>query len=67
MLQVKQSDKCSRTSRNGHLLIDGAVAVPTGHRLQHAAEEASVAMGLILRTAGHGVNDGGEHLQSDTM
>lgn len=49
-----------------HLLIGCTVAVPAGHRLKHAAQEASVAMGLIFRTAGYSVNDGGEHLQRDT-
>lgn len=41
-----------------HLLVDGAVAVPAGHCLQHAAQEASVAVRLVLRAAGHGVDDG---------
>lgn len=41
--------------------------MPTGHSLQHAAEETSIAVRLILRTAGHSVNDSREHLQRDTM
>jgi len=36
--------------------------MPTRHRLQHAAEEASITAGLVLRTAGHRVDDGREHL-----
>lgn len=48
------------------LLVDGTVAVPAGHRLQHAAQEASVPVGLVLRTAGNGVYDGRENLQSRT-
>lgn len=51
----------------GYLLIDCTVAVPARHSLQHAAEEASVAVRLVLRTAGHSVNDSREDLQSDTM
>ena len=41
--------------------------MPTGHSLQHAAEETSVAVRLILRTAGHSVNNSREHLQRDPM
>lgn len=68
MRQINQSDGLrERLSRTGHLLVDCTVAVPTGHRLQHAAEEASVAVRLILCTAGHSVNDSREHLQSDTI
>lgn len=40
--------------------------MPAGHRLQHAAQEASVAVRLVLRAAGDGVNDGREDLQSRT-
>lgn len=49
-----------------HLLVDCPVTVPAGHRLQHAAEETSVAVRLIFCTAGHSVNDSREHLQTHT-
>lgn len=64
--QIHQRDRSTETGRTRHLLIDCTVAVPTGHRLQHAAEEAPVAVRLVLRAAGHSVDDSGEHLQSDT-
>lgn len=51
----------------GHLLVDGTVRVPAGHRLQHAAQEASIAVRLVLRAAGDGVNDGRENLRSRTV
>lgn len=54
-----------RHSRATHLLVDGAVAVPARHRLQHAAEEAAVAVRLVLRAAGHRVDDGREHLSTE--
>lgn len=50
----------------GHLFVDRTVAVPAGHRLQHAAQEASVAVRLVLRAAGDGVNDSRENLQGHT-
>lgn len=49
--------------RAANLLVDGAVAMPPGHRFQHAAEEAAVAVRLVLCAAGHRVNDGREDLQ----
>lgn len=49
-----------------NLLVDGTVAVPAGHCLKHAAQEASVAVRFILRAAGNGVNDGRENLQGRT-
>lgn len=66
MLQTNTC-KWGREGKSGHLLIGCTVAMPTGHSLQHAAEETSIAVRLILRTAGHSVNDSREHLQRDPM
>lgn len=58
-----QGRACTPPEQGIYLFVDGAVAVPPGHRLQHAAQEAAVATSLVLRTAGHRVDDVREHLR----
>lgn len=60
----KKKEKRNRKKRKtAHLLIDGFIAVPSCHCLQHAAQKTAITPGLVLCTACHRVDDIREHLK----
>lgn len=63
LFHKKEINKWIKKDSVLHLLIDGFIAVPSCHCLQHAAQETAVTARLVLSTARHRVDDIGEDLR----
>lgn len=63
MLKMRLAESMCVLHFDPHLLVDGFIAVPSCHGLQHAAEEPAVSPRLVLCTARHCVDNIREHLK----